>query len=124
MCWMQSVLGSPVVLNWTVPAMNVAGHTKRATVLGIYFVLYCAGNIAGPHLFLASEVPRYPTAIKGLLGSYCAAIFFQGLYTLWCWLDNKNRDKAGQHAEVKEQELFEGYEDKTDKENKHFRYSI
>ncbi|KAJ9137934.1 MFS general substrate transporter [Pleurostoma richardsiae] len=123
MCWMQNVLGSPIVLNWTVPAMNVAGHTKRATVLGIYFVLYCAGNIAGPHLFLADEVPRYPTAIKGLLGTYCAAILFQGLYTLWCWIENTRRDKAGLHLAT-EQELLEGFEDKTDKENVHFRYTI
>ena len=38
MCWMQNVLGSPVVLNWTLPGLNTAGHTKRSVVLGIYFV--------------------------------------------------------------------------------------
>ena len=123
MCWIQNVLGSPVVLNWTVPAMNVAGHTKRATVLGIYFVLFCVGNIAGPHLFLAHELPRYPTAIKGLLGTYCAAIVLQSLYTVWCWVENKRRDREGLHLAT-ELELMEGYEDKTDKENKHFRYTL
>jgi hypothetical protein len=83
MCWIQNVLGSPVILNWTVPGINVAGHTKRTTVLGIYFVCYVVGNIIGPQMFRASEAPRYPTAIKGLLGTYCAIIFFQGLYTFW-----------------------------------------
>lgn len=36
--WVQNVLGSPVVLNWTLPVLNVAGHTKRSTVLGLYFL--------------------------------------------------------------------------------------
>ncbi|KAI1380383.1 MFS general substrate transporter [Hypoxylon crocopeplum] len=123
MCWMQNVLGSPIVLNWTVPGLNVAGHTKRSTVLGIYFVCYVVGNIIGPHLFLSTEVPRYPTAIKGLLGTYCAVIFFQGLYTLWCWFDNRERDRKGLRADVVEEQL-EGYEDLTDKQNKHFRYKL
>ncbi|KAH8658442.1 MFS transporter [Xylariales sp. PMI_506] len=124
MCWMQNVLGSPVVLSWTIPGLNVAGHTKRTTVMGIYFVFYVAGNIVGPHLFLATESPKYPTAIKGLLGAYCAVIFFQGLYTLWCWLENKRRDRLGMRAEALEDELLEGFEDVTDKENEHFRYTL
>ncbi|KAI6088691.1 MFS general substrate transporter [Hypoxylon rubiginosum] len=124
MCWLQNVLGSPIVLSWTVPGLNVAGHTKRSTVLGIYFVCYVVGNIIGPHLFLSSEVPRYPTAIKGLLGTYCAVALIQGVYTLWCWYDNKQRDKLGMHAEVLEEELLEGFDDLTDKQNKHFRYKL
>jgi hypothetical protein len=38
MCWLQGILGAPVVLNWTLPGLNTAGHTKRSTVLGLYFV--------------------------------------------------------------------------------------
>jgi MFS family permease len=124
MCWLQNVLGSPIILSWTVPGLNVAGHTKRTTVLGIYFVCYVVGNIVGPHMFLTAEAPRYPTAIKGLLGTYCAVIFFQALYTLWCWIENKRRDKLSMHTEVSEEELFEGFDDLTDKENKHFRYTL
>ncbi|KAM0809056.1 hypothetical protein AB5N19_09399 [Seiridium cardinale] len=124
MCWIQNVVGSPIILSWTMPGVNVAGHTKRTAVLGIYFVCYVVGNIIGPQMFRASESPRYPTAIKGLLGTYCAVIFFQGLYTLWCWIENKRRDKQGMHAEASEEELFEGFDDLTDKENKHFRYKL
>ena len=36
--WVQNFLGSPVVLSWTLPVLNVAGHTKRATVVGLYFM--------------------------------------------------------------------------------------
>jgi hypothetical protein len=124
MCWMQNVLGSPIILSWATPGINVAGHTKRSTVLALYFVCYVVGNIVGPHMFLTSESPRYPTAIKGLLGTYCAVIFFQGIYTLWCWMENRRRDKLGMHAQVFEEELLEGFEDLTDRENLHFRYRL
>lgn len=36
--WIQGVLGSPVILSWTLPVLNVAGHTKRSTVIGLYFL--------------------------------------------------------------------------------------
>ncbi|KAI0133913.1 MFS transporter [Xylariales sp. AK1849] len=124
MCWMQNMVGAPIILNWMVPGINVAGHTKRNTILGIYFVCYVVGNIIGPHMFLTKESPRYPTAIKALLGTYCAVIFFRELYTIWCWNENQRRDKQGMRAEAMEDELFEGFEDLTDKENKHFRYKL
>ncbi|ORY54954.1 MFS transporter [Pseudomassariella vexata] len=122
-CWLQNCLGPCVVLNWTVPGLNVSGHTKRTAVMGTYFVMYIAGNIAGPHLFLDAEVPRYPTAIKGLCGSYGALMVLQGLYMLWCWIENRRRDRANEHVHG-DQKLIEGYEDMTDKENKHFRYRL
>ncbi|EXJ93191.1 hypothetical protein A1O3_01748 [Capronia epimyces CBS 606.96] len=123
-CWLQNVLGSPIVLGWTIPGVNVAGHTKRSTVVGVFFLFYCAGNIAGPHMFLAKEIPRYFTAIKGLLGTYCALIVFQVIYTVWCVAENRARDRKGLHAARQEEELLEGFEDLTDIQNKHFRYTI
>ncbi|TVY82281.1 putative transporter [Lachnellula suecica] len=122
-CWLQNILGSPIVLSWTLPALNVAGHTKRTTVLGLYFVVYCAGNIAGPHLFLTPEAPRYPSAIKGLLVAYCVAAGLQVAYTGLCYFDNKKRDRQGLRHDS-EQEALEGFEDLTDKENLHFRYKL
>ncbi|KIX03614.1 uncharacterized protein Z518_07167 [Rhinocladiella mackenziei CBS 650.93] len=123
-CWLQNVLGSPIVLGWTIPGVNVAGHTKRTTVVGLFFVFYCAGNITGPHLFLPSESPRYFTAIRGLLGTYCALVFFQVIYSTWCYFENKARDRKGLHAERIQEELLEGFDDLTDKQNLHFRYKI
>lgn len=38
MAWMQNVLGAPLVLNWTMPGLNIAGHTKRSFTIGVYFV--------------------------------------------------------------------------------------
>ncbi|KAK4500651.1 hypothetical protein PRZ48_008840 [Zasmidium cellare] len=123
MAWLQNVLGSPIILCWTLPGIHTAGHTKRSAVLGIFFAMYCAGNIAGPHLFLDSEVPRYPTAIKGLLGAYAAMIVFTTAYWGICAASNKRRNRKGERADLV-QEGREGFEDLTDGENHHFRYRL
>lgn len=87
--------------------------------------LYCAGNIAGPHLFLPSEIPRYPTAIRGLAGAYGSAMGLQIIYTTYCYLENKRKEKKGALSEVDAtEEAMEGFEDLTDRQNKHFRYCI
>ncbi|KEF54402.1 uncharacterized protein A1O9_09568 [Exophiala aquamarina CBS 119918] len=123
-CWLQNILGSPIVLGWTLPGVNTAGHTKRATVIGLFFIFYAGGNIAGPHMFLPRESPRYFSAIRGLLGTYCALILLQVIYTAWVYSINKSRDRQGLHAERQEEELLEGFEDLTDKQNIHFRYKV
>ncbi|EER24843.1 Major Facilitator Superfamily protein [Coccidioides posadasii C735 delta SOWgp] len=120
---LQTVVGSPIVLTWTLPSLNVSGHTKRSTVMGLYFACYCAGNIAGPHLFIAHEAPRYMSAIKGLLATYGAGIVLQVFYTTLCYFDNKSRDRLGQCTDEAE-EALEGFEDMTDKENRNFRYRL
>jgi hypothetical protein len=87
--------------------------------------IYCAGNIAGPHLFLAAEVPRYPTAIKGLAGAYAGAMGLQIIYTTYCYLENRRKQKEGLlHAPNSTEDALESFDDLTDKENKHFRYCI
>ncbi|CAK7566769.1 MAG: hypothetical protein SEPTF4163_004721 [Sporothrix epigloea] len=125
MCWFQGVVGSPVILSWTLPGVNTAGHTKRTTVLGVYFIAFCSGNIIGPHLFLASEKPRYQTAIKSLVGAYSAVIGLQMIYTAYCWMENRAKARAGLLDGVSTTEVaLEGFDDLTDKQNKHFRYRI
>jgi len=123
-CWLQFVLGAPLVLGWTLPGVNTAGHTKRATVMGLFFIFFAGGNIAGPHMFLPRETPRYFSAIRGLLGTYCAFILLQAIYTAWVYYINKSRDRQGLHAERQEEELMEGFDDLTDKQNIHFRYKV
>ena len=87
--------------------------------------LYCAGNIAGPHLFLANEAPRYPTAIRGLAGAYVGAMGLQIIYTTYCWFDNRKKQRQGLlDGASSGEEAMESFEDLTDKENKHFRYSL
>ncbi|KIW62894.1 hypothetical protein, variant [Phialophora macrospora] len=122
--WLQAVLGSPIILGWTLPGINVAGHTKRSTVLALFFIFTCAGNISGPHVFLPSDAPRYFTAIRALLGTYSALCFFQIVYTTMCYFENKARDRKGLVAERHDEQLLKGFEDLTDKQNLHFRYKV
>jgi hypothetical protein len=87
--------------------------------------LYCAGNIAGPHLFLANEAPRYPTAIKGLAGAYAGAMGLQIIYTGYCYMENRYKQKQGLLDGTNfAEEAMESFDDLTDKQNKHFRYRI
>lgn len=123
MAWLQNVVGAPIILSWTLPGVHTAGHSKRAATLGIFFAMYCAGNIAGPHLFLDTEVPRYPTAIQGLLGACAAMIVFTAAYWAICFASNKARDRRGERADLV-QEGLEGFDDLTDGENHHFRYRL
>jgi hypothetical protein len=84
---------------------------------------YNAGNISGPHLFLPSETPRYFTAIRALLATYCMLIALQVVYSIVAYFDNRARDRKGLHVQQRE-ELLEGFDDLTDKQNVHFRYKI
>lgn len=76
-------------------------------------------------MFLASEAPRYPTAIKALAGAYGAAMGLQIIYTAYCYVENRNKAKKGLLTEADfKQEALESFDDLTDKQNRHFRYKI
>lgn len=137
--WIQSGLGSPIVLNWQASSIsirmlncadrfeqlagvNVSGHSKRTVVQALQFTTFAAGNVIGPHLFFPMEAPRYRSALKGLLSCYCIAMVLQGIYMATSFMQNKRRDAKGHHAQTTE-EAKEGFEDRTDWENKHFRVS-
>ena len=53
-----------LVLALQMPATNMGGYTKRTTSVALVFLAYCAGNIIGPHAFLAREAPVYQTGCK------------------------------------------------------------
>ncbi|KAL4928124.1 uncharacterized protein BDV17DRAFT_291871 [Aspergillus undulatus] len=87
-------------------------------------LIYCAGIIAGPHLFLSSEVPRYETAIKGLAGSYTAAMGLQLIYTGYCWFENRRKEREGLLVGADSVEAaLESFEHLTDEQNRQFSVS-
>ncbi len=49
---------SAIPLTLGLISSNYKGVTKKMTVTAIVFVTYCAGNIAGPQTFKASEAKR------------------------------------------------------------------
>lgn len=123
--WIVSAYGGGIVLNWAIVAANFAGHTKRMTVNGINFIAYWSGNFAGPFLFNPKEAPRYPSAtivLGSMLGLGWMATASMGINM---WNANRRRDAktaAGNHAYDPTEGSIDGFTDRTDKENKSFRY--
>jgi sugar phosphate permease len=87
-----------LVLALQMPATNLGGYTKRSTGVAFVFLAYCAGNIIGPHAFLAKEAPIYQTGCKVLLACSSAQA---ALTVCLRWLlarRNKQRDAAAAAA--------------------------
>jgi hypothetical protein len=55
---------------------NFRGVTKKMTMTALLFTAYCAGNIAGPQLFIANEAPTYGTAFRAILVCYSLVVGF------------------------------------------------
>jgi len=119
--WIQGIWGISNILSWTLVAVNVAGHTKRTTANAVWFMFYAAGNIIGPFLFIPSEAPRYFTAIKALAGIFGSCIFF--VACLWVIMFTENR-RRGEFVIPDEIGNEDGFTDRTDRENKAFRYKL
>ncbi|EFX02385.1 allantoate permease [Grosmannia clavigera kw1407] len=63
---------APVPLLMSLIQTNYKGVTKKMTMTAIFYIVYCAGNIAGPQLFKSKEAPAYPTAFKAIMA--CPAL--------------------------------------------------
>ncbi len=119
--WLQNIFVLAIILNWSLVASNFAGNTKRAAANGTLFVFFGMGNIIGPFLFLPSEKPRYMTAIKTLAGMYAGCILMVSCLYVTMSRENRRRDR---NAIIEGDGTEEGFADKTDKENKAFRYKL
>ncbi|TVY54412.1 putative transporter [Lachnellula cervina] len=113
-------------------AANYKGVTKKMTVTAILFVTYCAGNIAGPQTFKASEAKRgYPGAFKAILICYGLVMLVSIALRIYLSFVNKSRDRS-EGAAAAEQPVIPGkthltavdYEDVTDFNTPGFRYRM
>jgi predicted MFS family arabinose efflux permease len=121
--WLQYLVGAPVILSWNLLTTNIAGHTKRSTANGLWFVFYAAGNIAGANIFFARERPRYFSALTGLITCYCGMVVVALFLRQWMMYENGKRDRLHGVGEA-EQAVEDGFKDQTDGEAKHFRYAL
>jgi hypothetical protein len=102
---------------------NVAGQTKRATVIASNFVCWAAGNAVGPQVFRQQDEPRYFLAFSVQLACYCLLFILLFVLRAYYMYQNKIRDRRmGEGEVVPDVTLAHGFEDKTDKENLNFRY--
>ncbi|KAI0397912.1 MFS general substrate transporter [Xylariaceae sp. FL0594] len=111
---------------------NFRGVTKKMTMTALLFVAYCAGNIAGPHLFIAHEAPAYDTAFRAILVCYSLVVGLSGALRAYLQYTNHRRQRregsagASGAGEVDRavQLRPEDYEDVTDWKTFGFRYRL
>jgi len=127
--WLQGILGAPIILAWNLLTTDIAGHTKRATANGLWFLFYAAGNIAGSNIFDERQAPRYFSALTGMIVCYCGIILIAAFLWAHMALENRRRDRnldpdvqIVRNAE--EQAILDGFRDRTDKQNHGFRFSL
>ncbi|KAJ5901706.1 hypothetical protein N7495_002234 [Penicillium taxi] len=129
-CWLQYIIGAPVIICWNILSTNIAGHTKRAIANGSWFAVYAAGNIAGANIFFSREAPRYYSAITGLLICYAGIIVLSIVLYIVMKCDNVRRDANMDSVEYvaegdpTSQGILDGFKDITDMQSKHFRYAL
>ncbi|KAM0470669.1 hypothetical protein ACHAP7_009467 [Fusarium lateritium] len=114
-----------LVLAMQMPASNLGGYTKRITASAMVFIAYCAGNVIGPHAFLGSEAPLYPSGCITILSCSVAQMFVAILLRILLARRNAQRDAAAAAVgmENEDSSLTDGA-DLTDFENPHFRYVL
>lgn len=75
---------------------NFRGVTKKMTMTALLFIAYCAGNIAGPQLFIDDEAPTYDTAFRGILVCYSLVVGFSlVLRTYLQFVNHRRRGTEG-----------------------------
>lgn len=120
------VVATSAGLLYSLLASNIAGYTKKSVTGTLFFSANAVANIISPQTFLASEAPRYRTGVAVTLAAFCINIvLFTALYLIYR-VENKKRDlnPAGVESGDATAELIDAFSDKTDLENKKFRYKM
>ncbi|KAJ5293419.1 uncharacterized protein N7443_009372 [Penicillium atrosanguineum] len=103
---------------------NVAGQTKKSIIIASNFICWAAGNSIGPQVFRDRDAPRYYLAFAILLGCFVLLMIVLISLRLWYSIQNRKKDAMIASGEVVPDVAFtHGFEDITDRENVHFRYS-
>ncbi|KAB8220934.1 major facilitator superfamily domain-containing protein [Aspergillus novoparasiticus] len=106
---------------------NVAGQTKKSTVLAMTFIAWAAGNATAPQIFQSSDAPRYT---KGFTAHFCLYGIMNGtlLVTRWLLIRRNKGKRDATSVAVAENGGPEdighsgAFLDMTDVENPDFRY--
>jgi hypothetical protein len=98
---------------------NTAGHTKKSTMTYMIVLGYCLGNIMSPLIFVAQQAPGY---IGGFTGVTVCTIYAMLMSQIIRYLlVRRNRKRDEQFGMPSYDEAFT---DKTDHQNKNFRYVL
>ncbi|CAI6335658.1 unnamed protein product [Periconia digitata] len=111
-------------LSMALLSRNVAGQTKKATVVAMNFIAWCVGNSIGPQVFLTHDAPEYFIAFSTHMGCYVLLVIVI-IFLRWNLTSrNKKRERAAAQVQGDgtDQGLVHAFDDLTDGENPTFRY--
>jgi len=83
--------GNPLILSWMMA--NVAGHTKKSTMMTAYQMASSVGNIVGPLMFNSADKPYYKPGLSGCLACFCILLVVYTLQILNLMYLNKRKEK-------------------------------
>ncbi|CAG8891877.1 unnamed protein product [Penicillium egyptiacum] len=115
---------SAQTLTLSMVSRNIAGQTKKSTVVAATFVSWAAGNAIGPQVFLDTDAPRYHIAWSVHLACYACMVSAVVYLRFHLKRENAKKDKilAESGLSAADPTLIHAFEDKTDRENLNFRY--
>ncbi|OCF58222.1 hypothetical protein L486_04252 [Kwoniella mangroviensis CBS 10435] len=97
----------PLVYSWA--NMNSAGITKQRTLGAILFIFQCAGNVAGPQVYL-EEAPIYRTGLYTDMS--CWALLFTLICSMAVYLrylnrrQRKKRERMGRMVDIQDMSIM------------------
>jgi MFS family permease len=105
---------------------NYAGHTKKVTMNAVLLMSFCLGNIIGPLTFQDRDAPAFLPAKVAIIVTCAATVALAVCLRVYYRKVNKHRDGLleGVSPEEKEEDGDGWLLDRTDKENKEFRYKL
>jgi len=123
--WLATCETSIFAVNMSLMSSNFKGHTRKAMISTVYFLGYAVGCIVGPQLFISTEAPLYPTAMRTISALYVIFIFAILAFMIINWRENKRRDKlAAEGVQAAIARPAEHEDNETDKQDLGFRYVL
>lgn len=114
----------PFAMNLT--GQLISGHTKQSFTNSAVLIAFAVGNIVGPFCFKASDAPKYENALATIMGCFAACIVIGSGLGVYIFYENRRRNRLYGNPEEDEtlelEGIIDGLKDKTDIENKNFRF--
>lgn len=112
----------PYVVGISMSQANTAGNTKKTVQYSILYIGYAVGNLIGPQTFRESQAPAYTGGFAAMLACYCACVVLIGIYWVIALTLNRKR-MDGVPAPAGEEDLVDAFADKTDFQQRNFKYT-